>query len=58
MIPAVLRRVLVFVGSLIAVYAPLLFLVLIVVFVITSLLLLRWLITGARRLFRREPGPS
>ena len=44
---------LVFVGSLIAVYAPLLFLVLIAVFVIASLLLLRWAFVKGRQLFRR-----
>ena len=44
---------LVFTGSLIAVYAPLVFLVLIGVFLIAALLLLRWLIVSGRKLFRR-----
>ena len=44
---------LVFVGSLTAVYAPLVFLVLIAVFVMASLVLLRWAFVNGRRLFRR-----
>lgn len=43
-------------GSLLSVYAPLVFLVLIAVFVIAALVLLRWVILGARRMFRRDDG--
>ena len=43
-------------GSLLSVYAPVVFLVLMVVFVIAALVLLRWVIIGASRLFGRDDG--
>ncbi len=53
-----IEDVAVFVGSLLAVHAPLVFLVLLAAFLLTALVLLRWLIRGARRLLDRPRDAS
>lgn len=50
--------VLVFLGSLLAVNAPLVFLILLAVFLIASLILLRWVVVKGRRLVGRVSGRS
>jgi hypothetical protein len=52
-----IEDVVVFVGSLIAINAPTVFLVLVAAFVVTALVLLRWLVRGGRRLMAGAAPP-